>query len=340
MNPVIEKAKKILILFGGESSEHEVSIMSAKNVHAAAKSLDKYEISLCYIDKGGRWYFVQDFENDDRTNEIVPVMGESKFKVLGQEKYLEPDVILPILHGENAEDGTIQGLARLMHIPIVGCKVDASVICFDKVITKQLLEHSGIKTVPYFEYIKGMEIPKIESLGLGEDLFIKPSRCGSSVGTGMASNNEELEIALLNALKYDEKVLIEKKLKVRELEVGILDDRNEVKASVVGEILPDRAFYDYDSKYSDDSSSKVAIPADIDDELSNKIRETGIKAFNILNCSDLSRVDFFLTDEGELFLNEVNTLPGFTNISMYPKLWEHQGVSYPELIDRLISKNL
>lgn len=334
----------VMLLFGGESSEHTVSISSARNVFAALDDT-KFDIILCYIDETGRWWLLESLDQVSDTQDLlqlVPVLGAKSFTTIPNNKYITPDVILPILHGENGEDGTIQGLARLMHIPIVGCGVAASAVCIDKVLTKQLLEHGGIKTVPYAVHEISEPMPSFSKLSatLGNSLFVKPARCGSSVGVSKASNDEELATALDEAHKFDSKVLIEQAITARELEVGMLGNGSDARASGVGEIRPDSEFYSFESKYSASSQSKVIIPADIDSGLASEIRAIATRAYTLLGCEGLSRVDFFLADDGTLYLNEVNTLPGFTNISMYPKLWRQEGLSYSSLIESLISNAL
>ncbi len=330
----------VMLLFGGESSEHTVSVSSAGNVYAALDN-NKFDIILTFIDKFGHWWLIDSIDQVSDVSdciEIVPVLGSKSFISINGDNVIEPDVILPILHGENGEDGTIQGLAKLIHIPIVGCKVAASAICIDKVLTKQILEYNGIKTVPYTVYQAGEDYPSYEELSLllGNELFIKPAGCGSSVGVSKVKNAKDLVEAIDKAIKYDSKVLIEKAIKARELEVAMIGSGASTKASVVGEIKPDSEFYDFESKYNSSSKSQAIIPADIDHELSDKIREIAIKAYKSVGCAGLSRVDFFLSDDGELYLNEINTLPGFTNISMYPKLWRHEGLTYSGLVEKLI----
>lgn len=335
---------KVMLLFGGESPEHSISISSAKNVYSAIDK-EKYEIYLVYVDRIGKWWLVKSINNLENLNnreQITPVLGEKKFANLLNNKEIDIDVIFPILHGENGEDGTIQGLARLTHIPIVGCKVAASAICMDKVLAKHILEHHHIDTVPYEVHISNDIIPSYEkiSVKLGKKLFVKPSNGGSSVGAGKANNENELISAIKDAHNYDIKVLIEKCVNARELEVAIMGSKDKVMVSKVGEIIPDSEFYDYQSKYSSTSKSKVIIPSDISEEKSDIIRNIAKRAYNIIGCEGLARVDFFLTDEDIIYVNEINTLPGFTNISMFPKLWQHEGITYSQLIDSLISNAL
>jgi len=336
--------QNILILFGGESSEHEVSIASARNVFSAIDS-DKYRISLGYIDRSGRWYIVDNIDDIDSNSErfpIAPVFGSSHFSILGKSDTINPDVIFPVLHGVNGEDGSVQAVAQLLHIPIVGCGVTSSAICMDKVFTKQLLEQNDIKTVPYVSHLAGDELPDFDSLssGLGGVLFVKPANGGSSVGVAKVSNQNEFQEALKKAHEFDNKVLIEQAIEAREIEIAVLGNGSGARVSGAGEIMPDRDFYDYDSKYDPSSKTLVDIPAKISKELYEEISSTAGNAYKVLGCSGLARIDFFLTEEEEVYLNEVNTLPGFTDISMYPKLWQQEGMSYPELIDELIQSAL
>jgi D-alanine-D-alanine ligase len=334
----------VMLLFGGESSEHTVSISSASNVFAALDNT-KFDVVLGFIDKLGKWWLLESIDQVNDAQEVpqlVPMLGDKSFMTVPHTAIIRPDVILPILHGENGEDGTVQGLVRLLQIPIVGCGVAASAICIDKIFTKQLLEHNGIKTVPYQVHSSGEPMPSFQQLsaGLGNNLFIKPARCGSSVGVSKASNDEELSLALTEAHKFDRKVIIEKAIVARELEVGVLGSGDKARVSGVGEIKPDSEFYSFESKYSASSQSKVIIPADVTTELKQQIQSIAMKAYSILGCEGLSRIDFFLADDQTLYLNEVNTLPGFTSISMYPKLWRQEGMTYSGLVESLINDAL
>ncbi len=334
----------IMLLFGGESSEHSVSISSARNVYAALDDT-KYDIILCYIDEGGKWYLLDDLSDQIDTAEvpqILPLMGSGNFMTVPSSDLFAPDVILPILHGANGEDGTVQGLARLMHIPIVGCDMESSAICMDKVVTKQLLEHADIKVVPYAVHLNGEPLPSFSQLSskLGETLFVKPARSGSSVGVSKVRNDSELSTALTDAHQHDTKVLIEQAVAARELEVGMLGNGHNARVSGVGEIIPDREFYDFDSKYDGASQTKVVIPADIPETVRDEITAIASRVYAVLGCAGLARIDFFLSADNQIYVNEVNTLPGFTNISMYPKLWRAQGLDYSGLIDALIDAAL
>jgi len=338
------KKTTVMLLFGGESSEHEVSVSSARNVFAALDDT-KYDVVLCYIDRNGRWWLIENMTDPvdiSTASQLLPELGGGCFVTLPNKEAVFPDVILPILHGVNGEDGTVQGLAKLTHIPIVGCKVEASAVTMDKVTTKQLLEHNNIQTVPFEVHIAGDALQSFHQLSdrLGSPLFIKPANGGSSVGISKASNDDELSTALNDAHKHDDKVLIETAITARELEVAVLGSGKSAKVSGIGEIKPDREFYDYDSKYDNSSQTQAIIPADIPSELAESIKKTTASAYQVLGCTGLARVDFFLSETNEVYLNEVNTLPGFTNISMYPKLWRQEGLSYAGLIDALIADAL
>lgn len=330
----------VLLLFGGESSEHEVSISSARNVFAAIDDT-QFEVLLGYIDTGGKWWLVDRIGTEINTHgapQLAPVLGSSSFVTFPSSRIVKPDVILPILHGKNGEDGSVQGLAQLLHIPVVGCDMTASAICMDKVATKEILSTHDILVAPYEVHYIGDPTPDFNKLSmqLGCPMFVKPSRAGSSVGVSKVYTYEEFSRALQEAHVHDKTVLIERGITGRELEVAVLGNPPHHEASVVGEVKAGDEFYSYDAKYSAASTSEVIIPAELDEATSERIRSQAKKAYQILGCSGLSRVDFFLTDEGTIYVNEINTLPGFTNISMYPKLWREQGVSYSQLVKRMI----
>ncbi len=332
--------KTILLVFGGESSEHEVSVLSARNVYAAINN-DKFEVILAYIDKSGVWWLIDDIVEDimtDTAQRLIPALGLGEFMTTPDYNSIKPEVILPILHGRNGEDGSVQGLAQLLHIPIVGCDMTSSSICMDKLATKEILEAHDILVAPYAVHRQGAPVPDFQMITerLGSPIFVKPSRAGSSVGVSKVRNDQELIEALAEAHRHDEVVLIEKAISGRELEVAMLGNPPDHEASVVGEIVPGDDFYSYDDKYASSSSSQTLVPAPLDDTLSLIVRNTADNIYELLGCSGLARVDFFLAEDGSLYANEVNTIPGFTNISMYPKLWQASGLSYAQLIERLI----
>ena len=325
---------KLGIVYGGVSTEHDISVMSAKSV---IENLDKekYEIHEIYINKYGKWYDVR----DDEIEEIYNLIWTLK----------KLDVVFPVLHGLGGEDGTIQGMLEMLQVPYVGCKVLASSVGMDKVYTKIIFEKAGIPEAPYV-YIKKKdngyiivnenfeeEEFKVESITkkLNYPMFVKPSNSGSSVGVKKATNNEELKMAIENASQYDNKILIEQGINAREVECAILDG-TEVKASTVGEIMSAEEFYSFDAKYNI-PESKTIIPADISKEQIEQIQKLAIRAFKAIDGRGLARVDFFIeNDTNKIYINEINTMPGFTKISMYPKLFEAVGIKYSELLDKLI----
>lgn len=331
---------KVAILFGGQSTEHEVSRVSASSVLRNINQ-QKFDVYPIGINKDGKW-----FEYTGEIDNIESGKWEEDefYKKPEGEKILfnkEVDVVFPVLHGLYGEDGTIQGLCKLLNLPCVGPGVMSSAVCMDKVYTKYVLEKFGIKQADYvvvteFGYKSNKEelINTIENK-LGYDLFIKPSNSGSSVGITKAHNREELLEGLEEALKYDRKILVEEALNVREVEVAVLGN-DEPKASIPGEIIPAKEFYDYEAKY-ENAASKLLIPAALSDEELENIREIAVQVYKALDCAGMARVDFLVTkEEGEVYLNEVNTIPGFTSISMYPKMWEKTGIPYTELITKLI----
>ena len=323
---------KVGVIYGGMSTEHDVSMMSGKNV---LENLDKkkYDIIPIYIDKNGKWYI-----NNKEIKNIV-------------DKLKEMDVIFPVLHGLYGEDGTIQGMLELLTIPYVGCDIISSSMCMDKVYTKCVLQKANIKQAKYI-YIKNentyvneefeeMKLENDEIVKLVEEklqfpVFVKPSNSGSSVGVTKASNGPELIKAIEEACVYDKKVLVEEAIVGKEVECAVLGNDNP-KASTVGEILSAEEFYSYDAKYNN-AESKTRIPAQISEEKIEEIRRTAVKAFKAMDCKGLARVDFFVKNEtNEVYINEINTMPGFTEISMYPKLWGYMGLEYSELLDELIN---
>lgn len=328
--------RTILLLFGGESAEHEVSIRSASNVFDALDK-SKYDISLCYIDRDGTWWHTNEVvERSAMDPQLHPVLGEGKL-VNSAGEGTRPDVILPVLHGQNGEDGSVQGLAQLLHVPIVGCEVLGSAICMDKDIAKRLLMQANVPVADYLVHRLGQPAPQYSDVQakLGDVLFVKPANQGSSVGVSRVENAEEFDAAITEALKHDHKVIIERAISGRELECAVLGNEKP-EASVVGEILPEETFYSYDAKYAADTLTKTSTDIELPEGVSDRIREMAVEAYVALECRGLARVDFFLADDGTIYINEINTLPGFTNISMYPQLWQETGLGYPQLLDRLV----
>lgn len=304
----MKKRLKIGVLFGGKSAEHEVSIMSANNVINALDK-NKYKINRIKINKNGKFNFAI-FKNYD--------------------------VIFPVMHGPYGEDGSMQGLLKLAGVPFVGAGVLGSAVGMDKDVMKRLLREADLPVGDFVAKKLGEKIDfnKIKK-ELGLPVFVKPANLGSSVGINKAHNEKEFKFAVKDAFKYDTKILIEKFIPGREIECAVLGNDKPI-ASLPGEIIANQDFYSYDAKYIDDTSV-VEIPAKIDKKTQNKIRELAVKTFKTLNCEGLGRVDFFLTKSGKVYVNEINTIPGFTDISMYPKLWEASGIPQPKLLDILIN---
>lgn len=343
--------KRICVVFGGESPEHAIS---RKSVTSILNNLDKdkYDIDVIGIMQNGAWYLYTgdyvkieggEWENDTENLKkaiISPDGADKAVIVFGDDgiRKIHPDVIFPVLHGEYGEDGTIQGLFELSHIPYVGMGVPASANGMDKTFSKIVFNSVNIPQADWVVYKAGDDfkekVCEIEQK-LGYPCFVKPARTGSSVGVGKAHNPEELKAAIENAVKFDTKVLIEENIDGHEVECAVLGN-DDPKASTVGEIMPTVEFYDFDAKYND-NSTVLQIPADLPQETIEIIREYAVTAFKALDGQGLTRVDFFVKNsDGSVVLNEVNTLPGFTSISMYPKLWDAVGKGYKELLDELI----
>lgn len=340
--------KKVGIVFGGRSTEADISVISAKTV---IDNIDKnkYEVSNIFIDKDNNWY------------ESTGI--DSKYEVLNKNKidniieYIKQfDSIFPVMHGKYGEDGTIQGMFEMFNIPYVGPGVFASSACMDKVYTKIILDRANINQVKSL-YIKKEkdnfvyvdkefneqvldidEIVDIATSKINYPIFIKPSRSGSSIGINVSNNKEELKNGILDSVKYDNEILLEEGCKAREIECAVLGNE-EVIASCLGEIVPDEKFYSFDSKYKN-NESKLLIPAPLEESLTNEIRNTAIKAYKAVNAFGLSRVDFFVDENNNYYLNEINTIPGFTSISMYPMLFKESGIEIKDLIDKLIELSL
>lgn len=342
--------KNTLFLFGGESSEHEISLISAYNVLNAVDR-DKYNIYTIGITKDGQWYYydgdyekIKDGSWSEENNKkaiISPCKSDSGIIIFDKEiKKVKIDVCFPVLHGKCGEDGTIQGLLTLGGIKFVGCSYMSSSLCMDKVMTKIVLEKNNIPQTPYL-YLKKQNFNDKDKTckevfsQIGYPCFVKPVNAGSSLGASKVAKEEELEDALTEAFRYDSKVLIEKFINCREIEVAVMGN-DTVKLAGPGEILSESEFYDYDTKYLTDTVG-YDIPAKLDNNVTEKIREYAKKAYKVLDCKGLSRIDFFVDKAtGEIYLNEINTLPGFTNISMYPKLFISEGLTYKELVSELL----
>jgi D-alanine-D-alanine ligase len=358
----LKKAAKIRIgvLYGGRSGEHDVSLCSAASVFSALDR-KKYEVTAIGIDRDGRWY-VQDkpqiiSDKDFGRKLALQKKGiwlvnhfEQKNKLhlydlKNKNKEVIVDVVIPVLHGTFGEDGTLQGLLELAMVPYVGADVTGSAVGMDKDIAKRLLNQAGIPVVPSVTVNKqrwqddasAKFIMKSALTKLGLPLFVKPVCTGSSVGVRKVKKKEMLAKAMNFAFQFDTRVMIEKAVDCREIECAVLGNENPI-ASVLGEIIPSHEFYSYEAKYIDPNGAALKIPAEIDKSLAGKIRKATVEGYMALGCSSMARVDFFLDKKtNKFYLNEINTLPGFTSISMYPKLWEATGLKYSDLLDKLIA---
>ena len=345
---------RLLILFGGKSSEYEVSLVSASSIIKNADP-EKYDLITVGITKDGKWFRYQgdtaSIKNGSWVNaDLEPAMISMNehalivFKPDGGCEKLPVDVVFPVMHGAFSEDGTLQGLLAMSGIPFVGCGCATSAIGMDKGFTKMVLKNAGVPMArslvvnapmldSNFEQIRA----RIEQMS-GYPLFVKPANAGSSVGASKVALRDELLPALKEAAKFDSKLIVEEFIKGKECEVAIMGRKRYI-ASTVGEIVPGSTFYDYDTKYSADSTASYNIPAHIGEETQEHIRMAAMRICSLLGVTGLSRVDFFVRQNGseeEIIFNEINTMPGFTEISMYPKLFVHDGMTYPEIIDRLV----
>lgn len=334
---------KIVLLYGGRSAEHDVSILSAFSVLNAIY-YDYYQVQLVFITKDGVWVKGPLLTEKPKNESVLNLTWDTKDatgEVISPSTIKEEDaVVFPLLHGPNGEDGTIQGFLETIDMPYIGAGVLTSACGMDKIMTKYILQAAGIPQVPYVPVLKNLwkENPKqiFEQCEgtLLYPMFIKPANMGSSVGISKAENREELQNALQEAYKYDTRAIVEQGIEAREIEVAILGNE-DVRTTLAGEIVKDVAFYDYNSKYID-NQIVMQIPAEVTEDVQEKAQEFAKKAYIMLGGSGLSRCDFFLTNKNELFLNELNTMPGFTQYSMYPSLWEKMGLKYGDLIEELI----
>ena len=343
---------RVGIIFGGRSAEHEVSLQSARNI-VDALDRTRFEPVLIGIDKQGHWHlndtsnFLINQENpalialNQSNRELAVVPGKASQQLVetsSQELLGHVDVIFPIVHGTLGEDGCLQGLLRMADLPFVGSDVLGSAVCMDKDISKRLLRDAGLAVTPFLTLTRATQgrygfAQAREALGL--PLFVKPANQGSSVGVSKVESEADYLAAVELALGFDHKVLVESAVRGREIECAVLGN-DQPLASGCGEIVVSNGFYSYDSKYIDEQAAQVVVPAAISPADSQRIQALAIEAFQVLGCSGLARVDVFLTDSGEVLINEINSLPGFTRISMYPKLWQAAGMSYSELVSRLI----
>lgn len=334
---------KLGLLYGGKSAEHQVSLRTAMAVIGALDH-KKFDIYPIYISEKGEW------NKGTQLKDPVVNVEELKFATAGSgalsselfqtEKGESFDVIFPLLHGPNGEDGTVQGFLELLNLPYVGNGVLASSAGMDKIVMKNIFAQAGLAQVKYASFIKSewnsapaFAYEQVEK-ELGFPCFVKPANLGSSVGISKCTNRDELEAAFQEAFQFDRKVIVEEGVTAREVELAVLG--NDIpECSVAGEIVPKKDFYDYKAKYEDDNTALI-IPAEVTDAEYTQLKEMAIQAFKALDCTGLVRADFFLTKEGKGLINEVNTMPGFTPVSMFPLLWDQSGLEYPALIERLV----
>jgi D-alanine-D-alanine ligase len=333
---------RLALIFGGRSGEHDVSIVSARSV-AGALDRDRYEVVPMAIDRDGRWADAETAaavlaDSGDRTDRVRSFQGEARLdRRLIDEAF---DVAFPVLHGPYGEDGTIQGLFEMLDLAYVGCDSASSALCMDKIFTKRLLVQHGLQTPPWVEMDRRRWADERDLLielchGLGFPLFVKPARLGSSVGISKVVGPDALGGAIENALAHGDRALVEKGMDAREIEIAVLGNQHP-RASVPGEVVPGHDFYDYEDKYLDDACELLA-PAPLESDQADTARRVATEVFRSLGCAGMARVDLFLERHNDLFwVNEINTIPGFTSISMYPRLWDLSGLSYSALLDELI----
>ncbi|MFH4905882.1 D-alanine--D-alanine ligase [Staphylococcus cohnii] len=335
--------ENVCIVYGGKNAEHDVSILTAQNVLNAIDK-EKYQVDIIYITNDGDWKKkenIVDPIDDIDTLRLAEVPAGEISKLLNEGSLgTAYSAVFPLLHGPNGEDGTIQGLFEVLDIPYVGNGVLAASSSMDKLVMKQLFAHRGLPQLPYVSFLRS-EYQKYENniLKLVHDkleypVFVKPANLGSSVGISKCNDEEELKRGIEEAFQFDRKLVIEQGIDAREIEVAVLGN-DYPETTWPGEVVKDVAFYDYKAKYKD-GKIKLDIPADLNDEVKMTLRNMAVEAFKATDCSGLLRADFFVTEDNQIFINETNAMPGFTAYSMYPSLWENMGVSYAELISKLI----
>lgn len=343
----MKKKTRVALLCGGKSAEHEISLQSAKNIFEAIDQ-KKYEVLLIGISKKGQWTLIETSRKgwpksipSIKANKSLALAPGRKMGPLiglsGREAVGRVDVVFPVLHGPFGEDGTVQGLLKLANVPFVGAGVLGSAVGMDKDLMKRLLRDAGIPIARFItarRFEDKIDFASVER-ALGLPLFVKPANLGSSVGIHKVKDERQFVSAVEDAFRYDQKILLEECIQGREIECSVLGNEDPI-ASVPGEIITGHEFYSYEAKYLDEKGAVLEIPAELPAEVTKEIQDIAIQSFKTLCCEGMARVDFFLRDNREVIVNEINTIPGFTKISMYPKLWEASGISYTELIDRLI----
>ena len=341
---------RVLLLFGGQSAEHEVSVVSARSVYQAIDA-DKYEVILAGISRAGQWFLEdgnaslleQSVVSDDNGLPVQLGAGQRDLVALDGNSVggAAFDVVFPLLHGPRGEDGSVQGLLELADVAYVGAGIAASAVGMDKELARAVFAQAGLRQTDYLVIRRSAW--NVDRQGTLEDieaklrypLFVKPVNLGSSIGISKVHDTQSLESAIDLAAGYDLKIMVEASVEnARELECAVLGN-DDPKASVIGEIIPGAEFYDYTTKYIDDRSQLI-VPAELPESVSAEIQRMSVDAFRAIDCAGLGRVDFLMTYSGDIFLNEINTMPGFTPISMYPRLWQASGIAYPALIDELI----
>jgi D-alanine-D-alanine ligase len=346
----MKRKLRVALLFGGKSAEHEISLVSARNI-AKAMDKQKYDLLAIAIDRHGRWHLDEgarllydetrtriEFKEARTLAAVRPGDSSTPLIRAGGSGFGAIDVVFPVLHGPFGEDGTIQGLLKLADLPFVGAGVLGSAVGMDKDVMKRLLRDASIP-VPKFAVFqasekKAISFSRIKKM-LGVPFFVKPANLGSSVGITRVNRPTEFRAAIDVAFRYDKKIIIEEAIRGREIECSVLGNDSPI-ASLPGEIIVQHEFYSYDAKYLDDQGATFEIPARLPNAIIKEIQRIAVRVFRVLCCEGMGRVDFFLRPNGEVLVNEINTIPGFTKISMYPKMWEASGVSYSRLIDRLI----
>jgi len=339
----MSKRRKVVILFGGKSVEHDISIRSATNIFQYINQ-EIFEVILVGIDRNGNWHLCPDTTTPIEQGDPVALALKGKnagFLNLSTNQSIQDlDAVFPVLHGTDGEDGSIQGLLKTVSLPCVGSGVLGSSVSMDKLMTKKLLQQAGIPTSKYlnFSFLEKDQITyDIISRKLGLPFMIKPARLGSSVGVKKVKSEDEFEVALADAFQFDNQIILESYVQGREFECAVMGNEDP-KASVPGEVIlnSEYEFYSFEAKYVDPDAAKIQIPAQLDQPTIERVRELAVASYKALACEDYARVDLFVGNEGEVLINEINTIPGFTNISMFPKLWEHAGIKYSDLITQLI----
>jgi D-alanine-D-alanine ligase len=346
----MRKKLRVALLFGGRSAEHEISLISARNIFRAMDK-NKYDVLAIAIDRHGRWRIDEDarllradspsrveFHDAAPVAAVQPGISSAPITQRGSSPGRAVDVAFPVLHGPFGEDGTVQGLLKLAHVPFVGAGVLGSAVGMDKDVMKRLLRDARIPIANFLVFPRSerntIRFNAVRN-ALGLPLFVKPANLGSSVGISKVTRQSEFAPAIKTAFRYDNKIIIEEAIAGREVECSVLGNERPI-ASLPGEIIVQRNFYSYDAKYRDSRGARLEIPAKLPAKIVRNIQRIALAAYRALCCEGMARVDFFLRPNGQVLVNEINTIPGFTTISMYPKMWQASGLSYPRLIDRLI----